>query len=97
MSDTVFVVVMLAIAALALGFAVLRLRRGPGGEQVTVDELRARLDAEREITSPEREAADAGTTPGAGTSSPSAAADAQAAPGEAAEDPGKSAEAAPKE
>ncbi|MFC8530256.1 hypothetical protein [Nocardia sp. NPDC057227] len=49
MSESAFVLLALAISALALGTAlVLRLRRPREVEQVTVDELRARLAAESE-------------------------------------------------
>ncbi|MFC3960694.1 hypothetical protein [Nocardia jiangsuensis] len=47
MSESAFVLAALAISALALGTAlILRLRRPREVEQVTVDELRARLAAE---------------------------------------------------
>ncbi|MFC8044314.1 hypothetical protein [Nocardia sp. NPDC057353] len=49
MSEAAFVLLALAISALALGTAlVLRLRRPRENEQVTVDELRARIAAESE-------------------------------------------------
>lgn len=65
MSESAFVLLALAISALALGTAlVLRLRRPREHEQVTVDELRARLAAE---TKPDGETgagrADPGSAP----------------------------------
>ncbi|MEV0358993.1 hypothetical protein AB0H71_23345 [Nocardia sp. NPDC050697] len=59
MSESLFVLLALAVSALALGTAlILRLRRPREHEQVTVDELRARIAAESEPPDDEPDSAD---------------------------------------